>query len=251
MNPPDFKELLLSIKRCNASYIMDDTEARKAFLDLGAPVLARLSTDHVQAVISRPKDGILTLTICGSRVTEGTLGNHIHDLLTDFNCDPFDIESGRMVAEQPFKEAWMIYNWLFDVNSKEPVRIEGHSLGGWRSVYATEFLPAERIISITAWESPKQGNDAYWADLEARGLLSKITQVYHGADPWGFWPFECDALNHGPAPMLWLYNNSWSWVTASNIPQPDFLNGYNLEDSADHGPDTVIAAVQSLAEGVQ
>lgn len=247
MDDPDFKALALSIALCNAAYIMDEKEAVNAFEAAGSTVIARLSTVQNQSVLHRRPNGQVRLTNCGSRVSEGSMRQHLSDLSADAGCAPFDIGSGRRVAQIPFQRATATYTWLFDHAPHEAIDIEGHSLGGWESTFATEYLDADRILSITAWESPHQGNDAYWADLKARGLLDRITQIYHGADPWGLWPWEEPELNKGPAPILWLKNGTWCWATKDQLPDANLFDLYELPHADDHGPTSIVTAVNALA----
>jgi len=247
MSDPDFKSLYLSIQRCNAAYIMDETEAKNAFENLGSTFLARLSTDQNQSVLHRPANGPVTLTNCGSRISEGSLKQHLSDLSTDAAAWSFDIGNGRLVAKAPFQRAAATYSWLFDQAPGAILNIEGHSLGGWESTYATEYINNVLINHICVWESPLQGNDAYWADLKERRLLDLFTQIYHGRDPWALWPWENEDLNKGPGPILWARDGTWSFVSKTDLPIAEFTDAYELFHSGDHGPTSVIDTFKLLA----
>jgi hypothetical protein len=245
---PDFKALYLSIRRCDAVYEPDEGTALAAFRALGSVVRGRLCTDVNQAVLHRPPDGVLTLTISGTRVSEGTLSQHVHDLMQDLDCTPFDVGSGRRVARQPFQEAMGVYQWASSRCPSERLRVEGHSLGAWKTTYATEYVPADQLVGMIAWESPKQGNAAYWADLAARGLDRRLLQVYHGQDPWALWPWETDELTKGPGPLLWAKpDGSWSWAQPGELPEARFSDGYELTHNSDHGPEGVVQTFRGLA----
>ena len=247
MNDPNFKELFLSIQRCDAVYEPNEDKAIAAFEELGSTVIGRISTDDNQAILSRPSDGVLTLTISGTRVSEGSFEDHIHDLFQDIDCHPFNIGSGRLVAHQPFNESSVLYSWVKSRAPNESMRIEGHSLGGWKSTYSPEYLDVGQVISITAWESPKQGNDSYWSDINARGFLEKFTQVYHGKDPWSLWPWECSTLRKGPKPILWAHDNTWEWAEGDKLPIADLLDFFELPHSRDHGPSSVVETFRVLS----
>jgi hypothetical protein len=265
---PNFTELFESVLRCRAVYIPDVASRKAQFAVLGCTVLAAFESDRNQAVLHRDSRGRLTYTIAGTRFSEGSLPERFGDLLADWKCDPYFIGSDRAVAELPFKYSEELYVWLFNTMSDlglvgptgsfdEPVRIEGHSKGGWQATYATEYLDASNIAHITAWESPHQGNDAYWASVVQRGLIGKITQVYHGQDPWALWDWESDILNKGPAPVLWVaphgnyqgHPPGWIWAMQSDLPIAKFTNLYELPNASDHGPDSLVDIVGKLATG--
>lgn len=254
MTTVDWKQALLSIQRCNAVYIVEDlskgytdagaqADAFQAFVLFGSKPLARLSTTANQAILSFDPNGDVRLTISGTRASEGPFTDRATDVSEDIRCELFHIGSGRHVAKTPFQEAEVIYTWALNTLSKlglgdRPLHIEGHSLGGWKATYSSEYVPLERILSVTAWESPKQGDDAYWQDLEERGFLDKLTQFVHGADLWASWPWAFTSLNKGRV-LVWIHNGTFTLVT-----EADWPGGMNWSD---HGPTSVVDAVKALA----
>lgn len=247
MSTPDWEDLLLSIRRCDAAYIPDDTAARTAFASLGSTVIDRLQTDTNQGVLHRAPDGVLTWTDAGTLVTEGSLQQRAANIFQDVDFSVFSIGSGRHVAKQPFQEAAEAYSWIFDHAPSEPIRIEGHSLGAQKTTYAPEYLAPSRIVAMTAWESPKQYDTAGWGYLQGLGVLDRLTQVYNGEDPWALWCWFDSTLAKGTGEILWLKNGGWTTATAADLPRADLLDAYNLPHASDHDTSTLISVVSKLA----
>ena len=216
---PDFPLLLSSIARCNAVYDSDDQSARQHFSQLGSTVLGRYCDGGHQAVAHRDPDGWATLTICGTRVTEGSLREHSVDLFEDVDFSPHDIGEG--------------------VQESELVRVEGHSLGGQRTHLAPLFLPLTRLDRAIAWEPPKAANEAYY--LKYSTAIERTITVLNGTDPWAAWPWICDVLVHPPGPILWLNNSGWSWTTRDAWP------GGQILSASDHDVSQIELAVRCLA----
>ena len=247
MLTPDWSALSLSIQRCVASYIPDHAAAVAQFESLGSTVLGRYVTDTNQALLHYGPNGDLILTDAGTRFSEGPLIERICDVAQDWNCDLFDIGGSRKVAEAPFQQAADVYNWAYDIQSTKPLHVEGHSLGGWKATYASEYIDRSRIASVTPWESPHQGNEAYWTDLVPSGLMHRYLQIYNGEDPWGLWPWEDSTLIKGPAPLIWIQGGKWSWAKEADLPKADFLDAYHLSDAGDHGPESIATLVAVFA----
>lgn len=239
---PDFDRLYLSAERCSAVYIPDEATARVAFDNLGSTVLGRYANDEHQAIAHLAVDGTPTLTISGTRVSEGTWADHFGDLWEDIDCRPLDLGDGICVATGAHQGLDKLWAWALGVlPTVAKIDVEGHSLGGWRASYTPLFLAPERIGRLTAIEPPKPANDAYWAKYSAE-LMGLVT-ICHGRDPWFHWPWEGWGLRHKPGQsVLWLHDQTWAQVSADELPDGD------LFASADHGPASVVAALKALME---
>jgi hypothetical protein len=240
MEPPDFEMLLRSINRCDAAYLCDSDQAMARFGSLGSVVLGRYSDAGHQAVAHRDRDGWAILTLCGTRVNEGSLREHAVDLFEDVDFTPWDVGGGAMVASGALNGLAEVYHWaeqLFQPN--ETIRIEGHSLGGQRSHLAPLFIPLSRLDRIIAWEPPKAGNELYYQAYV--GCFERTLTVINGADPWVAWPWVSETLVHPPGPILWLRRNGWEWTTRSS------WCGGEILASSDHFPSEIARNVQALA----
>lgn len=238
---PDFKRLALSVERCSAVYIPDDDKAWSAFVALGSTVLGRYVDDQHQAIAHRAPDGAATLTVSGTRFSEGTAAEHVGDLIEDVDCEPLDLGGGVCVATGAHQGLDKLWAWALPLLGESgPIDVEGHSLGGWRTCYTPLYLPAERIGRLTAFEPPKPGNLAYWAKYAS--AFASLTTVVHGRDPWFAWPWISRGLTHPPGQsLLWLHDGTWSVASEAEWP------GARIARLADHGPDSVVAALQALA----
>lgn len=237
---PDFKALQASIARCNAVYDPDDTSARQKFAELGCSVLGRYCDAGHQAVAHHDPDGWPTITLSGTRVSEGTLREHAVDLFEDIDFTPTPT-TGGMVAWGALSGLGEVFAWamaLFDADVA--VRIEGHSLGGQRSHLAPLFVPLARLDRIIAWEPPKAADDDYYAHHSA--WFAHSLTVINGADPWAAWPWTSTKLQHPPGPLLWLKSDGgWSWTDRDGWPGGEILH------ASDHNTDQVMRIVQVLA----
>jgi hypothetical protein len=240
MDTPDFPALLASIARCNAVYEPDDGAARARFAALGCTILGRYCDAGHQAIAHRDPQGWATLTISGTRVSEGTLREHAIDLFEDIDFTPRGISADAMVASGALDGLDVVFAWALALfQPDELVRVEGHSLGGQRTHLAPLFVPLSRLDRLIAWEPPKAGNDAYYA-AHALWFARAIT-VINGADPWAAWPWTSEVLQHPPGPILWLRQGGWEWTTRGAWPGGEILHG------SDHDTDQVLRAVQALA----
>ena len=241
MENPDFRELLQSINRCDAVYLSDSVQAKDRFVALGSVVLGRYSNAGHQAIVHRDQDGWATLTICGTRVSEGSLREHTVDLFEDIDFTPYDLGGGTMVASGALSGLSQLFRWaeaLFQPN--ESIRIEGHSLGGQRSHLAPLFIPLSRLDRVIAWEPPKAGNDQYYQSHS--GWFDRTITVVNGADPWAAWPWTCETLVHPPRSILWLRQNRWEWTTRSS------WGGGSILSASDHFPSDIISKVQAIVD---
>lgn len=239
---PNFPALLASITRCNAVYEPDDAIARRAFSLLGCVVLDRYCTSTAQAVAHMAPDGVQTLTISGTRVSEGPFASRFWDVFQDAEevFSDHDLGGGAIVASGAYQRGTELWRWasrLFD--PCHPIRIEGHSLGGQTAHAMLAIAPPDRLGELLAWEPPKAGNDQFWAQYG--GHLAEVTTVLHGADPWAAHPWISASLFHPPGPILWLPNaGGWQWTTRDAWPGPSAIH------ATDHDTDQVMRAVSRL-----
>lgn len=243
---PNLTALYASIQRCDAVYIPDADAAITKFQSMGSTEIVRLCTDTNQAILHRPPDGIMTLTDSGTRVSEGTFIERVCDIYQDMDYTPYDLGGSCNVAIRPFKDALELYTWVTKQADGKLIRIEGHSLGGQKTTYAMEYLPADQIISMTAWESPHQGNDIWWLSLQNKGWLNKLTQVYHGRDPWALWPWESTTLTKGPGSVVWAHSGICEVVPAAALPKAEFINLFDLPDAGDHDTSNIMSTFEQL-----
>lgn len=234
---PDFKLLFRAMQLCNAVYEPDAARATAAFAALGADVLGRYCDAGHQAIACR-LDGRATKVISGTRVLEGTEIQHIMDLYEDIDYSPRHVCGGIEVATGALLGLDAVWGWALGLfEPGEPIDVFGHSLGGQRTCLTPLFLSSDRIGQMVAFEPPKAGNAAFWAEY-ATDTTHLIT-VVNGRDPWAAWPWISEGLQHQPGPVLWLHDGTWDWAT-------DWRQG-DVCDWADHGPDTVLQALKDLA----
>ncbi len=237
---PNFSSLLASIARCDAVYEPDDQIARHRFSQLGSPVLGRSCDAGHQAIAHRDPDGWATLTICGTRVSEGSLREHAVDLFEDVDFSPRDIGNGVQVAAGAIDGLGSVYSWAVALlQDQELIRVEGHSLGGQRTHLAPLFVPISRLDRAIAWEPPKAANDTFYQTY-APAIARTIT-ILNGADPWAAWPWISGGLVHPPGPILWLHNANWSWITRESWPGGEMLS------ASDHDVSQILLSVQHLS----
>ena len=237
---PDWPKLLASIQRCNAVYETDDALARAAFVSLGCTVLGRLDTPKAQAIVHIAPDGVPTLTIAGTRFSEGPLVDRIDDVWEDAEEVLTDdsLGGGAIVASGAYTRGNLVWAWaqpLLPPNMQ--IRVEGHSLGGQTTHVLHAIIPPGLIGEGYAWEPPKAGNDAFWAQY---GTTPMVT-VVNGFDPWAGHPWVSQSLRHPPGPILWLHDGTWSEVTRETWPGPQALH------ASDHDTDQVMRAVIAAA----
>ena len=240
---PDFRAILLaSIKRCDAVYEPDEATARTKFAALGCTVLGRYCDAGHQGIVHRDPDGQATITICGSRVNEGTLDEHAVDLFEDidFTPTPFGIGSGMRVASGAVAGLDVFFAWAQSlIPCGEMIVVEGHSLGGQRTHLAPLFIPRSRLAQMIAWEPPKAANDVCYKLLSGLYDYTRIT-VINGRDPWAAWPWTCVTLVHPPGPILWLHDGIAEWTTREGWPGGEILA------SSDHYSDQIIRVIEAL-----
>jgi hypothetical protein len=224
MTDPNFRALLQSIRRCNAVYEPDNDLARNLFHDLGSRIIARLSEAEAQAVLNIAPDGMLTLTVSGTRVSAGPLLARFMDVFEDAEEVAYntDIGGGAIVASGAWHRAGLIWAWAQPFVGTGGIRIEGHSLGGQTTHALLAMVPQEQIAEAIAWEAPKAGNDAFWARVQA--TVARRVTVLHGRDPWADHPIASQSLRHDPGQIVWLQPPStWGWTTRDAWPGADWL----------------------------
>ena len=242
MNNPDFEDLLYALRCSNAVYLQNDDEAMSEFAKLGASVIGRYADYGHQAIVARDPDGRASFTICGTRVSDGTLLERCTDLFNDADCVPEQVAVGQYAATGAVRGLGDVVDWARSLLPPgEPFRVRGHSMGGWRAHLAPICVPDDSLIlDITSFEPPRAANDAYYqahADVFARSVT-----VINGYDPWAAWPWPplAQALQHPPHPIMWLRDNWWEWVDRSTWP-----GGQILHQSA-HFPEQVELALLSV-----
>jgi len=235
---PNFPALYLSMQRCDAVYDPDAARAAAAFAALGSDMLGRYCDAGHQAIAHCAAGGHATLTISGTRVSEGTCVEHVCDLYEDVDYAPRDLGGGVAVASGAWEGLDTVWAWARALFAADAViDVEGHSLGGQRTCLTPLFLPAERIGTMRAFEPPKAANATYWTKFAEP--CARLTTIVHERDPWAGWPWLDEELTHQPVALLWLHGGGWSWAA-------DWRCG-SVFDSADHGPDSVVAALAALA----
>jgi len=244
----DFQALHSAAKRCAAAYIPDDAEARQAFADLGCEVIDRISTTSIQAVLHRV-GGVLTCTMSGTEVSEGSLCTRATNLWEDakewfFNRDLGD---GVVAASGPYDSAQEIAKWAREHIGEEPLVFEGHSLGGGRTADMMAVVSAEQYAGGVSFEGIKAFNDAGWQKFAEQ--RKRLVCVIHGLDPWAAHPVESN-LTWTPEPLLWLgKTGGYSVITRDQWPGPSSAADAALavvEHGQDHDINAVITALGKM-----
>ena len=207
----DWAGLLASINRCTAVYEEDDSTAREAFAALGCTVLSRVSTAEHQAVVHIDPDGYKTLTISGTRVSDGTIAQKSTDLFADLHFASLGVGQGARVATGAYDGMEPVFALaLRFLEPGERLRVEGHSLGGQRTHLAPLFVPLAQLDRMIAWAPPKLGNDIYYELYDA--WFDRCVTVVNKNDPWAAWPWLTTLLQHPPKPLLHLHDDGWDAV---------------------------------------
>lgn len=236
----DWPALLASILRCDAAYCESETLARAEFAALGASVIAWCSTATHQAVLSVPADGIWTLTMAGTRLSEGSALDAVSDIWQDADFVPTAVEGGR-VASGAFARGRETFAWALALLPQgQALRVEGHSLAGQTAHLAPLFVPASALHSMIAWEPPKAADMGYYAHWAL--AFTKCRTIVNGRDPWAAWPWGDDELLHPPGPLLWLHDGNWMWTG-----EKDWLGG-DIGHYSDHDTEQVIMAVRAAGK---
>jgi hypothetical protein len=239
MNAPDFKSLLASITRCNAVYEVDNEKARASFASLGCQVISRYSTDTAQAILHTPHDGQLTLTIAGTRASEGNIAIRANDVFQDAE-EIFSnhlIAPGVVVASGAYDRGCEIWNWASAFTNGDPIRIEGHSLGGQTTHVMLAIVHPDQYAMGIAWEPPKAGNDAFWSQYLTNP--GRVTTIINGRDFWAAHPIESQTLRHPPGYILHLAGGQkWAWLSRDALPLAISTN--------DHNTDVVMEVVRGI-----
>lgn len=238
-----FQTLLESARRCNAIYIEDTTQMLNEFDNLNHEVISIYLNDDHKAVLSIDRndtgsDFTTYLTLCGSRVSSGTMQEKFGDLYDDMDTTPLQIEPGILVPTGPWNGCEELYLWASDNCSK--LFIEGHSLGS-RSRYARYFLPSSSIERIISFGPPKFASPAFWNKYLLPG---DITCIYR-RDLWAGWPFELIGNSLWTQPpgqsILYIEDHNFARIT-----EKDWAGGL---DPLDHSIDgAYIPALENLAK---
>jgi hypothetical protein len=246
----NWTDFYLSIQACNAGYLMDADAEAAAFDEIGCSVVARLSDASGQATIYRDALGTLNLLPCGTRFSEGSPDERLADLLKDLEIGltyPW-AGSAAGVWDGAFKDAQTVVSWATPVIGSEQVRVHGHSLGAGAATLIAKcgMIPEAQIIDCTVWESPKQGNSAFWR--RTVGVCTdKVRYLGHQLD--GFWlnypPDLVSSLRHPPDLAIWLHDGTWNLTTPDTIANDGLLIDL-AEHFGDHGPTSIIQSVKAL-----
>ena len=239
MVEPKWKMLLASIKRCDAVY-GDPNNLKTAFEALGCAVLGVYYNDGHQAVVHRDPEGWATITICGTRVSCGTMRQHAVDLFEDIDFSPVLAPGGGLVAAGALDGLDKVFAVALDLFlNEETIRVEGHSLGAQRAHLAPLFIPLSRVDRIIAWEPPKAADDEYYGIRS--GWFSRTLTILNGKDPWAAWSWTCQKLKHPPGPIVWLHDGTYDVTTRDGWPGGEILH------SSDHFSNLIVEIVEKLS----
>jgi hypothetical protein len=249
---PNWTDLYLSIQACNAGYLMDADQEAAALDEIGCTVVSRLSDTSGQATVFRDATGILNLMPCGTRFSAGSPDERLADLLKDVEFGlhyPWN-GSAAGVWEGAYRDAQTVVSWATPIIGSEPIRVHGHSLGAGAGTLIAKcgMIPEKQIIDCTLWESPKQGNSAFWR--RTAGICAgKMRYMGHQLD--GFWlnypPDLISSLRHPPDQAIWLHDGTWSLTTPDMIANDGLLVDL-AEHFSDHGPTSIVQAVRALVK---
>ncbi|MDB5777630.1 MAG: hypothetical protein JWP38_3763 [Herbaspirillum sp.] len=230
----NFAAVLAAARRAQAAYIDGMEQARAAFEALGHVWIGRYENDGHQAVLSRDTAGGTYLSISGTR-----FGRSLGDLFDDVNLVPVDVGGGARVTAGAYDGLAEMWAWAKAlVPARTAFNVEGHSLGGWRALYAPLFLPDAQIGAIHAFEAPKGGNAAYWEKYA--GQLASAVSTANGADVFYGYPFLGD-WHHPPRNLIWLNEHGFKVITPDQWP-----GGMSLDD---HSIDLVVARLEKIVAG--
>jgi hypothetical protein len=195
----------------DAAYQEDETLCKAEFGALGHDVVARMSDDFKQAVVTvdrtKPASGEFYLNVSGSRIAGGDVGKsygaELGDVIQDVEVEPLSVPGGLATAG-PWRRAMAIFDWS---RKQAPVgakwRFRGHSLGAWCDLYAFSAFPLEDVLDVEVLASPKGADEAYWASLPP-GALDKVTSWVYRRDLWVGYPW-IGPWRHPPgASLAWL-----------------------------------------------
>ena len=233
---PNFKRLYFRACQANFAYIEDPATAKAAFTALGCTFVAQYKNDDHQAVLST-FNGEFDLSISGTRFSDG----EIPDIFDDVDTTPHNLGDGALVSAG----AWcgMADLWAWVLNQIEPngiVNVQGHSLGGWRAQYTPEFVPAPRIGTVTAIESPKPGSMGYFARHQ-EFFDTKVVSIVNHLDLWCGYPF-IGPYARPPQKFIWLTEpGKWRPITEAQWP-----GGRSM---ADHGISSAVMPALAMLAG--
>ena len=234
----DLKAGLAAALLADCSYQEDAALCVSEFAALGHKVVARMSDDMKQAVITAdPKDGggVFNLNTSGSRIAGdksvgGSYGAMLGDVMQDMDVTPFATPGGYAVTAGPWRRAQAIFSWAkAQVPAGSKWRFRGHSLGSWCNLYAFSSFALDEVLDINVLASPKGAEAAYWASLPP-GALEKVTSWIYRRDLWAGYPWRlpgAPAYRHLPGASI-------AWLDGKNPPraisETDWPGGINPSD---------------------
>lgn len=213
--------------RAQAAYVIDPSAAQIAFEKLGYTWIGQYQDGDSQAVLSKDAAGSIYLSISGTRFSAGKLG----DLFDDIDLCPVDVGGGAQVTRGAYESMEEIWTWAQSrVPSDTVWNIEGHSLGGWRTIYAPLFVHPGQIGMLHAFEPPKGANAAYYKRFADE--LTSLVIVGNGRDIWFGYPRLGDWI-HRPGDMLWLQPMGLTVIDTANWPGGLSLGDHSVDLVAD------------------
>ncbi|RKP50496.1 hypothetical protein [Trinickia fusca] len=220
-------------KRAEAAYIADEDEAKAAFAALGLTFIGQHRDASHQAVLSHDAAGATYLSISGTRFGEA---DNV-DLLDDLYLLPVSVPRGGIVAAGAYSGMQELWQWVSShIGPDVAVNVEGHSLGGERTLLTPLFLPKERIGTLHAFDAPKCASQAYW-DVYREELAGAVRTV-NRQDLWYGWPPAGPYQHDEQAEVIWLVQDGFRIINAMAWP-----GGFDVENHA-------IAEIVTALEGI-
>lgn len=230
----NWQAIYAAAKRAEAAYIADEGEAKAAFAALGLTFVGQHRDVSHQAVLSRDADGATYLSISGTRFGEP---DNI-DLLDDLYLLPVSAPRGGIVAAGAYSGMQELWQWVSStVGPDVVVNVEGHSLGGERTLLTPLFLPKARIGTLHAFDAPKCASQAYW-DAYREELAGAVLTV-NRRDIWFGWPPAGPYQHDRQAEVIWLAEEGVRIIEATAWP-----GGL---DAGDHAIAEIVMALGAIA----
>lgn len=238
-NALDWGKIYAAAQRASAVYETDKAKALQAFIKLNCSSLSYFSDDVAQGMVGLCPDGIWEITIAGTRVSEGTVWQTVDDITQDAE-EVFAnhyLGGGAVVASGAWMRGQRLWVWAQQTLPLDvPVRVVGHSLGAQTTYAMLSIVPPSRYVDGIAFEGPKAGNAAFYAQYDSPKVLS----VFNRQDFWAGHPLVSATLQHAPEPCLWLRDGIGSVVPA--WPGP----GYGRSAMQDHDVDRVVEQIARI-----
>jgi len=211
----DFKLILAAAERANAAYTEDATSAALQFQNLGQMFIGQYQNQDHQAVLSRDSQGAVYLSISGTRFSQGAFA----DLLDDAFTVAVSVGAphvGMKATEGAYHGLDVMWDWALSMVPAATVfNVEGHSLGGWRTLYTPLFLDPKRIGQLVTFEAPKGANAKYWEFYA--DIFKSAINVVNGADIFYGYPHLGEWV-HANQEVLWLHKTGYEVITPSQWP---------------------------------